>query len=290
MSVYIFIPTFNDGQFIRQSIESIKAQTFKDYICVINDDVSQDNTREEVRSAILGDDRFVLICQEVNGGGLKNESTLIELGKRQYLRKYIFYFSGHDVVTPTYLEDAVSFLDNNSDYAMASSTMRSFVDSPENSIAMPEAEYNFFLMRGVIAFLNSVIELVNCTIMNSVFRSELLFQKDLFPIEEQMKGNDHLMISWLVSLGFVSISRNSTYFRRIFPPHRDHRPSIQTRSVGISKSSRILTQDELHRSMSKNYLRVFRTRFSDLMEEAELIRFESFIFETLYRRFPYNIF
>lgn len=289
MSVFIFIPTFNDGSFIRMSIESIKNQTFSDFVCVINDDVSLDNTREEVRSAISGDDRFVLICQETNGGALKNESTLIRLGKQQYRRKYMFYFSGHDIVTPTYLEDAVSFLDSYSDYAMASSSMRSFIDTPDVSIAMPEAEYTFFLTRGLRAFLNSAIQLVDCTIMNSVFRSDWFYDKDLFPIEIQMKGNDLLMISWIVSYGFVSISRNSTYFRRLFPADRDHRPPAHIRLVGIANTGNALSEDELYRSMITNYLRVFRARFSDRMEDAELAQFEQFLFESLYRRFPYNV-
>lgn|GEM_PF-2788030 len=290
MSVFIFIPTFNDGDFIRKSIESIKNQTFSDFVCVINDDVSLDNTREEVRNAIFGDDRFVLICQETNGGGLKNESTLIRLGKQQYRRKYMFYFSGHDIVTSTYLEDAVSFLDSHSDYAMASSSMRSFMDTPDDSIAMPEAEYAFFLTCGLHAFLNSAMQLVNCTIINSVWRSDWFFDKDVFPIEEQMKGNDHLMISWMASYGFISITRESTYFRRIFPSDRDHRPSIEIRSAGVANTAPVLSQDELYRSMIRNYLRVFRTRFSDRMEDTELAQFEQFLFESLYRRFPYNVF
>ena len=170
MSVFIFIPTFNDGAYIRKSIESLKYQTFQDFVCVINDDVSTDNTREEIRYAISGDDRFVLICQETNGGAIKNFSTLIRLGKQQFRRKYMFPFSGHDIVSPTYIEDAVSFLNENDDYAMASSSMRSFIDSPDNSASMPNAEYAFFLSRGLHAFLNSAMQLVDCTIYNSVCR------------------------------------------------------------------------------------------------------------------------
>ncbi|MFA6014050.1 MAG: glycosyltransferase family 2 protein [Gallionellaceae bacterium] len=289
MCVYVFIPTYNDGAYIRQSIDSLKNQTYSDFVCVINDDVSQDSTRQAVASAIIGDSRFVLICQEKNGGGLKNESTLIRLGKQQYRRKYMFYFSGHDVVSPTYLEDSVTFLETHPDYVMASSSMHSFVDNVENSVTMPEAEYAFFLTRGLNAFINSAAQLVNCTVINSVWRSDCFYEKDVFPIEEIMKGNDHLMISWMASYGYISISRNSTYFRRLFLSDRDHRPAAHVRLIGAGSEADKFSQDELYRALIRNYTRIFRARFSDQMKADEMQHFENYLFQILYRRFPYNV-
>jgi glycosyltransferase involved in cell wall biosynthesis len=288
MSVCIYMAVFNDGRFIGQTLESLRAQRFSDFVCLIGDDVSTDDTRNIVKELAARDKRFILVGNEVNLGGLANESNLVKLVKGRFRRKYIFPFSGHDLVSHNFLEDAVTFLDANEDFAVSTGTMLAFEEDPQRSREMKEAEYDFFKTRGLQSFIASVSQLVNCTIYNSVFRSTCFFAKNIFPIEEPMRGHDHLVISWMASYGYVRVSRTSNYYRRFFSAATDHRPDMTTRLIGGGKTGGI-TQDGLFRAMLRNYLQIFRLRFSDSMTGEELSRFEQLLFDALYRRFPYNV-
>ena len=288
MSVCIGMPVYNDSASIEDSIACLKRQLHTDFVCLINDDVSTDDTREIVRRCIEGDERFLLICQETNGGGLKNEATLTELQKTRFRRKYTFPFSGHDLVSENYLQDAVAFLEANPDYSISTGQMRGFVGAVENAYEMPEASYEFFQTSGLLAFINSAFQLVNCTVFNSVFRSDFLFAKNVFPIWEPMRGFDHLVISWMASYGRIHVSSQSAYLRRIFPVDADRRPDMSARLMGVS-CVEPPSQDLLSRAMVNHYLRIFRIRFADTMSAEESGRFEQLIFDSLYRRFLFNL-
>jgi glycosyltransferase involved in cell wall biosynthesis len=288
MSVCIGMPVYNDSAYIEESIACLKRQSHADFVCLINDDVSTDDTRKVVRRCIDGDERFELICQEVNGGGLKNEATLTQLQKTRFRRKYTFPFSGHDLVSDNYLADAVAFLETNPDYSISTGQMRGFVGAIESAYDMPEANYEFFQTRGLLAFINSAFQLVNCTVFNSVCRSDFLFAKDVFPIWEPMRGFDHLVISWMASYGRINVSNQSVYLRRMFPVEADRRPDMSARLMGVS-CAEPPSQDLLSRAMVNNYLRIFRIRFAETMSAEESSRFEQLIFDSLYRRFLFNL-
>lgn len=62
--VSIIIPSFNYADRIKSAIESVINQSVSDWECIIIDDGSQDNSVEEIQSAIQGDERFTLITHE----------------------------------------------------------------------------------------------------------------------------------------------------------------------------------------------------------------------------------
>ena len=47
--VTIYITNFNYGRYIKQSIESVLNQSFKDFELIIIDDGSSDNSKETIR-------------------------------------------------------------------------------------------------------------------------------------------------------------------------------------------------------------------------------------------------
>jgi glycosyltransferase involved in cell wall biosynthesis len=56
--ISIIIPTYNRAQVISKTLESIIAQTFTDWECIIVDDGSTDNTEEVIDNYIKKDSRF----------------------------------------------------------------------------------------------------------------------------------------------------------------------------------------------------------------------------------------
>lgn len=57
----ILTTCFNCDQYITRCIESIKQQSFSDFVCYITDDISTDATISVVKDLIFNDNRFILI-------------------------------------------------------------------------------------------------------------------------------------------------------------------------------------------------------------------------------------
>ena len=61
MKLVVGVTLYNSGNIVEKTLQSIKDQTFKKFVCYITDDLSTDNSVEVVENFIKGDDRFHLI-------------------------------------------------------------------------------------------------------------------------------------------------------------------------------------------------------------------------------------
>ena len=68
----IIIPLYNVQDWIKSCIRSVKAQTYKNFQCIIIDDISTDNSVEIINKEIAGDERFKLIVNTDKAFALKN--------------------------------------------------------------------------------------------------------------------------------------------------------------------------------------------------------------------------
>lgn len=78
--VTVITPAYNVGPYIREAIESVKAQTEKNFEYLVVDDGSTDNTVAEILAAFDGDPRMRLI-QNDHRGGAQARNTGIEQAK-----------------------------------------------------------------------------------------------------------------------------------------------------------------------------------------------------------------
>ena len=77
--VAIAMATFDpDLELFRRQVESIRAQTIEDWICIISDDCTPPATFEEMRSVLEGDERFVLSRSETHLGFYRNFERALE--------------------------------------------------------------------------------------------------------------------------------------------------------------------------------------------------------------------
>ena len=74
----IIIPFYNAEKWIKMCIRSVRIQSFKNFECIIIDDISTDNSVEVIRKEISGDDRFRLIINKEKAFALKNIYDSIE--------------------------------------------------------------------------------------------------------------------------------------------------------------------------------------------------------------------
>lgn len=105
--VSVIIPCYNQGQFIDEAIESVFAQTYKDFeVTVINDGSTDAQT-----NLILGsyDKRPIKLIQTDNQGVARARN----LGIRESSGEYILPLDADDKIGNSYMEKAVEVLDAN---------------------------------------------------------------------------------------------------------------------------------------------------------------------------------
>lgn len=66
-AVSVVVPTYNRGEYIRETLDSVLHQTFSDYEVIVVDDGSTDGTEEIVRPYM---DRLRYIRQENKGAAV----------------------------------------------------------------------------------------------------------------------------------------------------------------------------------------------------------------------------
>ena len=79
--VSIITPTYNCGQFIAETIETVLEQTYKNWEMIIVDDVSSDNTEDIVKQYMDKDARIKYKKLEVNSGAAVARTTAMKLAE-----------------------------------------------------------------------------------------------------------------------------------------------------------------------------------------------------------------
>lgn len=124
--VSIVLPTYNAGKFLRETMETILAQTYEDFEFLIFDSASTDDTLEIIKS--FDDTRITLtelpfVCE----AAIKRN-----LGFSQAQGDYIMMMDADDVNVPERLEKQVAFLDEHPDVHVLGSQYITFEDGKED--------------------------------------------------------------------------------------------------------------------------------------------------------------
>ena len=105
--VSIGLPVFNGEKYLEEALNSILAQTHKDFELIISDNASTDRTQQICRSYAAQDSRIRYYCNKRNLGASRNFNRVLELSSGEY-----FKWAAHDdVLAPEFLEKCISVLD-----------------------------------------------------------------------------------------------------------------------------------------------------------------------------------
>jgi GT2 family glycosyltransferase len=136
--VSVLMTTYNGSRFIAASIDSIIAQTYRDFELLIVDDMSTDNTPEILAS--YTDERIRVLRPPHNMGivGARN------FGFAACRGEFLAALDHDDLSAPDRLEQQVAFLDANPSIVMVGSA----VELIDNDVVRPKYE-----ARGITPFL-----------------------------------------------------------------------------------------------------------------------------------------
>ena len=98
--ISVIIPAYNVSKFISGTLDSLKAQTFKDFEIIVINDGSTDDTLERIRSFKSEFTNEMILINQKNSGVSRSRNSGIEISRG----KYICFIDGDDTVEPDYLQ------------------------------------------------------------------------------------------------------------------------------------------------------------------------------------------
>lgn len=101
-SVAIIIPAYNAGQWLGETLDRIQAQTFRDWVAIVADDASTDDTPRIVQIYAARDTRFRLLRLPSNSGG--NPAVPRNAALAQAQGEWVAFCDADDLWHPRKLE------------------------------------------------------------------------------------------------------------------------------------------------------------------------------------------
>ncbi|WP_299550030.1 glycosyltransferase family 2 protein [Seonamhaeicola sp.] len=155
--ISIIIPTYNRASFIGKTLDSILAQTYKNWECIIVDDGSTDNTAKVVATYCDKDDRFQYHSRPDNR--TKGANACRNYGFELSKGDYINWFDSDDIMMPQKLELQINGLHNsNFDFSICQTLIFDVVKNKEKGLRAPKLKsdnifedyitYNIFWLTG----------------------------------------------------------------------------------------------------------------------------------------------
>ncbi|AUS04137.1 glycosyltransferase family 2 protein [Pseudotamlana carrageenivorans] len=116
--VSIIIPTFNRAHLIGETLDSVLAQTYTNWECIVVDDGSTDDTYKVLNSYCLKDSRFKYFKCPKNR--LKGANSARNYGLEQSKGKYVNWFDSDDVMGQDFILRKVTVVEKEAlDFAIS---------------------------------------------------------------------------------------------------------------------------------------------------------------------------
>lgn len=207
--VSIIIPTYNRGELIKETLDSIKRQTYNNWECIVVDDGSTDNTPMILKEYILRDNRFRYYKRPKNNkkGANSCRNYGFELSKGDYIN----WFDDDDIMHKDFLNLKVEKLENDVNLNCVISKTSFFDGCITNIVGRENRTYSSENLLEDFITLNR-----SWYTWDPMWRKEFLKGKDLFS-EKLLKGQDrdfHIKVLLIKNLKIAFIDEYLCYYRQ----------------------------------------------------------------------------
>ncbi|ALC82511.1 MULTISPECIES: teichuronic acid biosynthesis protein TuaG [Bacillus] len=155
--VSVITPSYNAENYIKDTIESVRNQTYQDWELVIADDCSTDRTRQIIEEYTKKDDRIRGVFLKENGGAAVARNSALEAAKG----RYVAFLDSDDQWRPEKMERQLEFMKKNN-YAFTFTGYDSITQSGKllvNKIDVPEVlTYDDVLKNTIIGCLTVMLD------------------------------------------------------------------------------------------------------------------------------------
>lgn len=170
--VTVLMPVYNVGAYVTKAIRSILRQTYSDFVLLIMDDCSTDDTAARIQR--FNDARIRYVRNERNLGLADNLNRGLSLIDTEYVAR----FDGDDIAEPDWLDANMQVLEAHPEIGICSSGFQWF-GSRKGTIFYPEHHKDSMCQM-----------LFGCTVIAPVFRKAILddhhirYKSSAFPAED----------------------------------------------------------------------------------------------------------
>jgi len=262
--VSIIIPTYNRAHLIGETLDSVLAQTYQNWECIIVDDGSSDNTDEVVGAYVKKDSRFKYYHRPdehlIGANGARNYGIIKSQGD------FLNFLDSDDYLHPFTLEDKLKFSKENTDVVISRHT-----HIPKELCRAKNVVEEIFNEKYDEGFIMSK---PNILIGDPMISKSFL--KDLKLLETQKRGQDHLF--------YISLFEKPGNFIKIDGVHYlcNITPNSITRKAGagdkilfdqqIEIGERMIIKYEHNPRIVNAYKRKSRQMYKSLLIKGKHIR------------------
>lgn len=175
MLVSIIIPLYNREQLVRETLDSVLAQTYPHWECIIVDDVSTDNSLATAREYAAGDNRFKVFQRHREPTGAP---TCRNIGLEKAEGEYVIFLDSDDLLADFCLERRVKkFAENRDcDFLVFQSVM--FETIPQNASSYWNVENNESDLQRFLR-VEALWQTAGAIYKHSAIQNRLLFAEGL---------------------------------------------------------------------------------------------------------------
>lgn len=170
-AIDIIIPFFNSEQYIEETIHSILKQTIDNYIVILVDDGSTDNSNVILTRLIGDNNKFKTVKRTTEP---KGPSSCRNIGILQSKSKYIVFLDSDDLITPSFVENRLNYMNEHSDLDFAIFQMATFIDHIDNIQSIITKESTDYLKDFLT--LNDIV----WTVTSPIWKREFIIALDGF--------------------------------------------------------------------------------------------------------------
>lgn len=233
--ISVITPTYNCAKFIEYTIESVRAQSYKQWEMIIVDDCSTDNTKKIVDKFIKEDNRIKYFCLENNSGAAIARTKAMELAKGEYMA----FLDSDDIWPENKLTKQLIFMKQNG--FSFTCTAYEQIDEDGNSLnriiqTVSKADYNRVLLDCPVG---------NSTVMYNVEKM------GKFEVPNIRKRNDDALWLQMLKKEKYIYGMNSVLMK-----YRIRQNSISSNKFKVIKYHWILYRDIEHLSIARSIFHI----------------------------------
>lgn len=135
--VSIAIACYQHKRFLRECLDSVLSQTYKNIEVIIVDDGSTDGSQEIIREYASKHNNFKIALFPFNKGVAYTQLKMLELSTGEYM----CIFDGDDLMYPEKIEKQVTFLEQNPKYQMCFHDVMVFDDDTQKNLYLWSERY-----------------------------------------------------------------------------------------------------------------------------------------------------